>query len=142
MNSSSKKTEREKIAKIISERNLVSYMNNTKWSEFIKAMREELPFEPPYDYKTLFDDSEYSSYLLKGEGPFSIDYYDDENFNFSTYKTIEWVKVRPHFFELTGGYLVKEKVWHDCEKEFVEALRKYSIPYEEDNGLYTIYGYR
>lgn len=122
-------------------------MNNTKWCTFRKAMLEEMPFEPPYDYKTLFDDSDYIlrdyiQYLINNEGPSSFCSFDEESFNYLNYKAIEWVKIRPRFFTQEGGKLVKNNIWHDGEKEFVEILKKYKIPYELENGVYTIYGYK
>lgn len=142
-----KQTERERIADIIVRRNLTSYMNDTKWQEFRSAMFNAMPFQPPYDYKTLFDDSNYIAknfvqHLINNEGPNSLCSFDPESFNFLNYKAIEWVKVRPRFFTQQGGHLVKKKVWYDCEQEFVEILRKYNIPYELANGVYTIYGYK
>lgn len=142
-----KKTEKEIILDIITKRNLASFMNNTKWRELRIGMRKELPFIPPYEYKTLFDDSNYISedyvqYLIKNEGPNCFCSLDEESFNFLNYKAIEWLKVRPRFFTEEGGQLVKKKVWYDCEKEFTEILKKYSIPYELKNGVYTIYGYK
>ena len=143
----SKKTEREQIYEIVTQRKLTSYMNSTKWREFRTAMLYEMPFEPPYDYKTLFDERDYISkdyvqYLIKNEGPHSFCSFDEESFNFLDYKSLEWVKVRPRFFSLEGGQLVKQQIWHDSEIEFVEVLNKYSISYELDNGVYTIYGYK
>lgn len=142
-----KKTERERILDIIVERSLTSYMNNTKWREFRAAMLEEMPFEPPYDYKTLFDendyiDKEYIQYFINNDGPYSFGSFDNESFHFLNYKAIEWVKIRPRFYALEGGQLVKTKKWYDCEKEFIDILKKYSIPYEVNKGVYTIYGYK
>ncbi|WP_416325919.1 DUF6678 family protein [[Eubacterium] hominis] len=142
-----KKTEKEMILDIITKRNLVSFMNNTKWQELRVGMLNEMPFVPPYEYKTLFDDNnyileEYVQHLIKNEGPNCFYSLDEESFNFLNYKAMEWLKVRPRFFMEDGGLLVKKKVWYDCEKEFIEILKKYSIPYELENGVYTIYGYR
>lgn len=142
-----KKTEKERILDIITNRNLVSYMNNTKWRELRTSMLNEMPFVPPYDYKTLFDDSDYITkehvqHLIKNEGPSCFCSLDGESFNFLNYKAIEWLKVRPHFFIEEGGQLVKKNLWYDCEKEFIEILKSYSIPYEVQNGVYTIYGYK
>lgn len=53
-----------------------------------------------------------------------------------------WVKVRPRFFTHEGGQLVKKKIWYDCEMAFVEILKKYTIPHEVENGVYTIHGYK
>ncbi|GLC81496.1 DUF6678 family protein [Lacrimispora brassicae] len=142
-----KKTEREAIQEIIVRRGLTSFMNDTKWSEFRAAMLEEMPFEPPYDYKTLFDEDgyinkEYVQHLIHDSGPSSFCSYDDESFNNLNYKSLEWVIVRPKFFSLEGGQLVKKKIWHDAELEFIKILKKYNIPYELENGAYIIYGYK
>lgn len=143
----SKKTEREKILDIVRKRSLTSYMNNTKWHELKTAITEKLPFQPPYDYKTLFDDNDYINkdyvqHLINNEGPNDFCSFDSESFYFLNYKAIEWLKVRPCFYKLEGGALVKKKVWYDCEKEFLQILKIYSIPYELENGVYTIYGYK
>lgn len=142
-----KKTEKERILEILSKRNLTSCMNNTKWRELRTAMLDELPFAPPYDFKTLFDGSDYIlgehvRHLIHNEGPNSFCSLDAESFYFLNYKAIEWFKVRPRFFTETGGQLVKQKVWYDCEKAFVEILKKYAIAHEAENGVYTIYGYK
>ncbi len=140
------KTERERIADIVAERNLASYMNDTKWEEFRVAMLEEMPIEPPHEYKTLFEDDytpdSFVQYLIDHEGPLGPGDFDEESFNGLDYKAIEWVKVRPRFFTREGPLLVRKDIWHDYEKEFVAVLEKHSIPYEEENGVYTIYGYK
>ena len=41
------------IIEIVQRRGLTSCMNNTKWREFREAMEYEMPFKPPYIYKTL-----------------------------------------------------------------------------------------
>lgn len=142
-----KKTKQELLWDIVIKRDLASFMNDTKWHEFRTAMQKEMPFAPPYEYKTLFDEDnemlqEYAVYLTNKDGPHSFGSYDEESFCFSQYKTIEWIKIRPRFFIEEGDALVKKKVWYDCEKELVEVLKNYSIPYESENGIYTIYGYK
>lgn len=132
-----KKTESEKIAEIIQKRRLVSYMNNTKWTEFVHAMSKEMSIAIPYDYKTLFDD--YDNEL------FDI-FYDRESFNNYNFKAIEWVKVKPKFYEsIHKGMLIPdEKIFYDVSQEFISLMKKYSIPYEYDevNEVYIIYGYK
>lgn len=132
-----KKTESEKISEIICKRQLVSYMNNTKWAEFIHAMSKEMPIAVPYDYKTLFEDYHYELFDV---------FYDEESFNNYNFKSIEWVKVKPRFYEsIHKGMLIPdEKILHDSTKEFVSLMKKYSIPYEYDksNNIYVIYGYK
>lgn len=142
-----RKTEREAIQEIIVRRGLTSFMNNTKWNEFRLAMLEEMPFEPPYNYKTLFDKDEYISteyvqHIINNSGPFSFSSFDNEIFNNLNYKSLEWVIVRPNFFSLEGGRLVEKKIWYESESEFIKIMKKYNIPYRLENGAYIIYGYK
>lgn len=133
-----KKSVSDRIHEIIHKRQLTSCMNDTKWKEFIHAMAEEMPMGIPYDYKTLFEEN-------KEKLLFDTD-YDDESFNWYHFKSIEWVKLKPKFYEHRHrGLLIEdEKIYHDMEQKFLELMDKYSIPYEYDekNALYTIYGYR
>ncbi|MBD5088161.1 MAG: hypothetical protein HDT30_05020 [Clostridiales bacterium] len=41
--------------KFVKQRNLCSYMNDTKWNELRYAMLNKMPFPPPYIIKTLFE---------------------------------------------------------------------------------------
>lgn len=133
----------EKLLKYINEHQLVSYMNNTKWNEFRNAMINEMPFQPPYIYKTLFEDEDGDYFSALDGDCEGCDSYDEESFNFLIYCDIEWVKVKPRYYEKIGGQLAYRKVFHDAEKEFLEILHKYNIPYEKTGDcLYTIYGYK
>lgn len=133
-----KKNISEQITEIVCERQLTSCMNNTKWKEFVNAMNEEMSIRVPYDYKTLFEENRDD--LLFGT------HYDIESFNGYYFKSIEWVKVMPKFDECNhrGMLIEDEKIHYDVEKEFIDLMKKYSIPYEYDekNELYTIYGYK
>lgn len=133
-----KKTATEKVREIVRERNLTSYMNDTKWKEFLSAMTEEMPLAAPYDYKTLFEDEREETYFGTA--------YDIESFNFYYFKSIEWVKVKPKFSEhIYRGRLIEDEIIeHDVEKEFLALMEKYHIPYEYDSNedVYVIYGYR
>lgn len=133
-----KKTESEKIHELISERRLTSYMNNTKWREFIHAMTKEMSIDIPYGYKTLFEE--------KGDEVLCVSSFDIESFNSYDFKSLEWVKLKPKFFEHKhrGMLLDDEKIPIYVEEEFVRLMRKYSIPYQydEENKVYIIYGYK
>ncbi|MDD7184904.1 MAG: DUF6678 family protein [Ruminococcus sp.] len=133
----------EKLLKYINENHLVSYMNNTKWNEFRNAMINEMPFEPSYMYK-LLDEEETGEYFSSLDGDCEgCDTYDEESFNFLQYDEIEWVKVKPRYYEKIGGKLAYKKLFHDAESEFLEIMKKYSIPYEKiGECLYIIYGYK
>ncbi len=130
--------------KYINKYQLVSYMNNTKWNEFVNAMINEMPFEPPYIYKLLSEDDLNNIYFSSLENECdSPDSYDMESFNFYVFSEIEWVKVKPRYYEKSGGILAYKKILHDAETEFVEIMKKYNIPYEKTrNCIYTIYGYK
>lgn len=134
----SKKTINDRIGEIVCERQLTSYMNNTKWKEFIYAMDEEMSIAVPYDYKTLFEEDRAHLQFDR--------HYDAESFNGYHFKSIEWVKVKPQFYESKhrGMLIEDEKIYFDVRKEFVDLMDRYSIPYEYDeiNDIYTIYGYK
>lgn len=132
-----KKTRSDIIKEIINERQLVSYMNNTKWKEFVHAMDEEMPCNVPFDLKTLFEDDHFELYDR---------FYDSECFNNYDFQSIEWVKVKPVFseYKFRGMLIPDEEIPYDVTEEFVDLMKKYSIPYEYDeiNKLYIIYGYK
>ncbi|MDE7365262.1 MAG: hypothetical protein K2N27_10370 [Ruminococcus sp.] len=132
-----KKTRSDEIAEIIQKRNLTSYMNNTKWREFVHAMDEEMSVAVPYDLKTLFEDS---------HDEYFDTFYDYESFNYYDFKSIEWVKVKPVFseYKFRGMLIPDEEIAFDVEDEFIMLMKKYSIPYEYDveNKVYIIYGYK
>ena len=134
---------KKKAKEYIEKEQLASFMNNTKWDKFRKAMLEEMPFPPPYIMKTIYeieDDSTYYTHFIS-----DVNYlggYDQESFAWLQYYLIEWVKVRPRYYEVQGGRLVSKKIIHDAEKEFLEILNKYHINYEKANDLYVIYGYK
>lgn len=133
-----KKTVSERIAEIIQDRQLTSYMNDTKWKEFVHAMDEEMSVAVPYAYKTLFEEDREDLFFDK--------WYDCESFNGYHYKSVEWVKVKPKFHECKhrGMLIEDEKIYYDVEEEFLNLMKKYSITCEkeEETGLYVIYGYK
>ena len=136
-----RKTLRQTVMETVQKRGLTSCMNNTKWQEFQNAMIDEMPFPPPYIYKTLFENAE-GEYFDFSDDESGTGIYDTEEFAWNEYLTIEWVKVRPRYYTSGGGILCSKRVYHEADKEFVDILKKYSIPYETENGVYTIYGYR
>ena len=132
---------KEKFNKYLESTRLVSIMNNTKWNEFRDAMIYDMPFEPPYILKTVFEEEDSPDYSDFNKDVDYMGSYDEESFVYLDYYLIEWIKVRPRYYEETGGRLVSKKVLHDAEKEFVDILDKYHIPYEHNNGQYVIRGY-
>ncbi|MDE6781078.1 MAG: hypothetical protein K2J40_06435 [Ruminococcus sp.] len=130
---------KEKAFKIVKQRNLCSYMNDTKWSELRSAMLNDMPFPPPYAMKTLFEDcgediSEDVYHIGDWYEGFCIGEYFNGGF------AVEWIKVRTRILKYRGLLISPEVL--DETAEFVGVLKKYNIHYEEKDGIYTIYGYR
>ena len=124
---------KSRIADIVRERRLCSCMNDTKWAELRDAMMNEMPFPPPFTVKFLTDDSPcaeeqgwHEAYVFEGlfNGAFAV----------------EWLRIRPCARKERGRLIEPEII--DAGRELREILEKYSIPYEENDGVYCIYGYR
>lgn len=129
---------REKVLQIVMERNLCSYMNNTKWNELITAIEEKMPFPPPFEIKYLTEND--FSNELQNEDVYYLGDWRGENFPSKEYYfNIEWLKVRPRYLKYCGKLIMPEII--DGSKMFETILNEYHIPYEERNGLYCIYGY-
>lgn len=141
-----KKTTRERIQKIIESKGLTSYMNNTKWKEFLHAMENELPFVPPYEFKTLFEEEDWQIFRkCDGWKDWDIDYagdFDDEAFPRNQCYVLEWVILFPRLCKNLGGSLVRIPEIVDETEELQEVLEKYHIPYEINNGYFIVYGYQ
>ena len=124
---------RKTVLRIVEERRMSSIMNDTKWEELRYAMMNEMPFQPPYTVKFLTDDapcaeetSWHEAYVYEGL--------------FNAALAIEWIKIRPVKKKSRGALIPPE--WEDAHDELEKILDKYNIPYEEENGVYCICGYR
>ena len=131
-----KKTEKEKIKQVLEERNLTSFMNNTKWKELIDSIMENMR-DIPIQYKTIFDEEEPSVY-------WTID--TDEHFFHMNMSVVEWFKIRSKFEKVIGqGRLIEPKICITDKKPEIECmLNRFSIPYEYDDieKCFIIFGYR
>lgn len=132
---------KDKVFHIIRKRNLCSYMNNTKWTELISAVKNEMPFPPAFSIKYLTQETVTQNDDIGTEDVYYWGDWDGENFPTQEfYFNIEWIKVRPRYLKHIGKLTASELV--DGSKIFEEILYKYNIPYDEKDGLYCIYGYR
>lgn len=131
-----KKTEREKIRKIVEERKLTSFMNNTKWKELTDSIINEIR-DIPIKYKMIFDEYEPDIY-------WTLD--ADEHFAHMNKSAIEWFKIGSEYKKVVAkGLLIEPKVSiSDKRKEIENILHRFNIFYEydEENKCFTIFGYR
>ena len=119
-------------------------MNNTKWRELKKGV-EEMSFCPPFVIKAV--DEEETLYHQfdndvqhNGDWGLYLDNYLGGDMYATPFYAVEWIKVRPKYTEHRGR-LVPDKII-DATEEFLAILKKYNIPYEEENGTIIIYGYK
>lgn len=105
-------------------------------------MTEEMPFAPPYLVKFLVDERPAGEEreLDSPERPCSWHeaYVFEDIFNASF--AVEWVKISPRYLKHRGRLIDPEMI--SAENEFRGIMEKYSIPYEKENGVYTIFGWR
>jgi hypothetical protein len=131
--------EKEKIRKIATKKGLSSVMNDTKWLKLQNAIKQ-LPFPPPYIGKLIIDDKTYEEVKIS-KAPHWLGNWDPfYNEGMHLFFTIEYIKVRPCYAEHSGT-LVGPKIFDETE-EFKLLLTALNIPYEEDEGIFTIFGYR
>lgn len=131
-----KKTLREQAFQIVQDRNLTSYMNNTKWEKLLEIVNQKLPFKPEQVYKTLLDDEIQPLSCI----PRSPGCYCDECFPQQFY-LLEWVRLTPRYAVNHGGYLVEKLEIHDETPELIQELEKAHIPFQTDHQDILIYGY-
>lgn len=145
-----KKSRKELVQEQIEERGLVSFMNTTKWKELKRAVIEEMPFEPVYNIKTVdsvIDGNWSLDTSYEGHWGYldTLEDYLSWDISATPFWAIEWIKVIPRKSEkFRKGRLFEPEIIEqiDATKQFVAILKRYNIPYEEENGVYTIYGYR
>jgi len=125
---------KSKVNIIISQKQMYSVMNDTKWKELQQAINELL-FPPPYELKYVTDEEDPLEF---NEDVTYIGDWSDEPL--TPFFRIEWIKVRPRYRKYRGRLIQEELV--DETEEFIYLLKKYYIPYEEKQGTFIIYGYR
>ena len=130
---------KEKVREVVTAKGLGSVMNDTKWLKLQKAI-EQLPFPPPYIDKLVLEDRTFEevqiNYIPRWVGDWSPFYTE----GMSLFFTIEYIKVKPLYGEFRGQ-LIAPKIF-DETIAFEQLLKDNNIPYEEDNGTFTIFGYK
>ena len=112
---------------MISDRNLVSAMNNTKWIKLANAITADNGSEPTARVKNL-DEVEPSGYSLL-----------DWNFSEFNPALIEWIDIDPVKRKRLGALVPDKKM--DVSNYIVEALKASNVPYSIENEMYRVWGY-
>ena len=130
---------KNEVLKLVTQRGLASVMNDTKWIALKKAV-EQLPFPPPYIVKCITDENDSFAESLSSAPRYVGDwsYYYEEGM--PPFFDIEWIKARPQRGVYRGGLIADEIL--DETAEFVAILKQHNIPFDEEDGIFTIYGYR
>lgn len=130
---------KERVTKIIFQKSLSSVMNDTKWIE-LQTEIYKLPFPPPFVLKCVTDEDNKSVGKLEDAPWYIGDWSSYWEEGLPPFFAIEWVKVRPRHGKFRGR-LIKDEIL-DETKEFIGILEKLGIPYVNDEGTITIYGYK
>lgn len=130
---------KQKVRAIVAQKQLVSWMNDTKWLELQHAVRA-LPFPPPYIVRCVTDEDLISDNALNTPPSWFGDwsnYYDE---GMPVLFTIEWMKVRPQLSKHRGCLIEAEVV--DASEAFRAILYQLHIPFDEQDHIFTLYGYK
>ncbi|GGH19919.1 DUF6678 family protein [Paenibacillus segetis] len=123
-----------RVVEAITERNLISIMNDTKWRELQDEVVNTLLFPPPYQAKYVLEDLLHPEEFEK-----DVWYWGDWKEGIVPFYNVEWIKVRPRYLKHRGSLVSPELI--DITEDFVNILKELSIPYRQDNNTYFIYGY-
>ncbi|WP_157541400.1 DUF6678 family protein [Hymenobacter aerophilus] len=130
---------REKVRKVVVEKGLSSVMNDTKWLK-LQSSIVKLPFAPPYIEKLILENKNFEEVQISDAPQWLGDWSPFYEEGMYLFFAIEYIKVRPLYAEYNGR-LVAPKIY-DETKEFEQILQELHIPYEEECGTFTIYGYK
>lgn len=130
---------REKVRTIVAEKRLSSVMNDTKWLELQNSI-PRLPFPPPYIEKLVLENKNFEDVQISDSPPWIGNWSPFYEEGMSLFFAIEYIKVKPRYVEHNGN-LVAPKIVDETE-EFEQLLNELHIPYEIEEGTFTIYGYK
>lgn len=135
---------KERVFAIVQKKQLVSVMNDTKWLKLQHAVNA-LPFPPPNICQCVtYDDEEIEEINVASIFSNAVQWLGDwTNFyeeGLPVLFNIEWIKVRPQS-AIFRGCLVEPDVLDETDA-FRDILNNLNIPYEEENNVFTIYGYK
>lgn len=118
------------LQKQISKSGLTSCMNNTKWRELVSEITKDKNYNPSVNIKSVFD--------TESNRPFSPVWWEEVEHDGFDY--IEWLEINPVKIEFIGRLVDPKK--EDYSEFILAGLNKYFIPYEINNGIIRVYGYK
>lgn len=127
-------TYKKKVIAALAERNLVPILNDTKWRELQEAVMNNLLFTPPYQAKYLLE-----NVVHPEEFEDDVWYLGDWDEGILPFYSVEWIRVRPRYVKDRGALIDPEVI--DITDDFLDLLKKISIPYRLDHDSVYIYGY-
>jgi hypothetical protein len=119
--------DREKLKRIVAQRNLCGLANDTKWDEFISAMRTRRDWRPSYRYKCIDGppstwDAGWSYHL-----PFPL-------------LSVEWLDVG--FLQETCEHRLPPRIHITDHSPWLEdLLRRIGLDYQKGREMIRIFGY-
>lgn len=128
-----------KVSAIIAKKQLVSFMNDTKWLELQYAVKE-LSFPPPYILRCVTDGNDIAEPFFEKIPWWIGDWSNYYHEGLPALFNIEWIKVCPQLSKYRGR-LVENEVLDETEA-FRTILNRLNIPYDRKDNIFTIYGYK
>lgn len=116
--------------KYISENQLTSYMNHTKWVAFVKGINSIDGYEPMVNIKQIFDEENNGAFTQVNWTEVAQDGFE----------RIERIQIDPIKKQYVGRLVAPQTT--DFTEQLKTSLDKHHIPYDFEGGIFTIYGYR
>lgn len=116
--------------KYIADNQLSSFMNNTKWKELVRMLKSNPDYDPEVKIKYLFENE-------PSMGFSTICWKEVERDGF---ELIQWIKINPTKEVFIGRLVSPDQT--DYSDLIEKGLTRINIPYEFDEGIFTIYGYK
>jgi hypothetical protein len=127
------------VNSIIIQRGFASFMNDTKWLTLQEAIKT-LPFPPPYIEKIVDHEDHDEAFNLSDAPRYVGDWSPFYEEGLPLFFEIEWMKIIPRHAVYRGNLVAPNII--DETEELRQLLIEHSIPHEEENGIFTIIGYR
>ncbi len=130
---------KERVFKIVKEKGLSSYMNDSKWLK-LQSEVTKLEFTPAYLEKLVTDEKfRYTDVNTK-----NISYFGDWSPYYMEgmplFFDIEYLIIIPRYVKNVGK-LVKGKTI-DISENLNDVLTKLNVPFEIDNNNFIVWGYK